>query len=290
MKYTLITAARNEQEHIESVLLSVKKQTILPENWFICLNGTEDNTENIIKEYLQVMPFIKILNIHDYSKPDFSKKVRSIKKGYEKVKGTETDIVGIIDADVSFSPDFCELILGKFMNDPMLGVATGDLLEKQCNGNWVVRKFQRELAVTGCAQFFRRECYEMINGYREIPTGGEDTIAAVMAKVQGWNTYIFEDIQVFHNRKMSSRYSTLISNVPYKEGLRDSKLGMHPVFAFAKTIYRLKKDPFIFDSFFWLLGYITGVVSGTDTHISPECKKYLQNMQTRKLLSFITKK
>lgn len=44
MQYILLTAAKNEEKHIQKTLDSVVNQTKLPMKWLIVLNGSTDNT------------------------------------------------------------------------------------------------------------------------------------------------------------------------------------------------------------------------------------------------------
>ena len=60
-KYVLITAARNEEDLIETTLQSVTKQTVLPEKWVIVSDGSTDRTDDIVKKYIRENPWIELL-------------------------------------------------------------------------------------------------------------------------------------------------------------------------------------------------------------------------------------
>lgn len=288
-KYILFTAARNEQEFIANTIEAVKRQTLQPIQWYICLNGSNDKTESIVLQYKKVLPFISIVNIMDNAKPAFSRKAYAIMYAYKQAKIDGIDFIGVLDADVTFEENFYESLVEKFQRDTVLGLATGDLIEVQKDGKYKLIRQPREYTVSGNAQFFRKKCFEDIDGYREVETGGIDTIAAVMARMYGWKTRTFEDICCYHHRMMGTKY-TSIRMANYKEGFRDSKLGMHTLYALAKILYRLKRKPYFTGSFFWMIGYLLGSITGKEKLISKRFRLFLHKEQLKYLKSMFINK
>lgn len=286
-RYILITAARNEQENIESTIKAIKYQTLLPEKWVICLNGSTDNTETIIRKYVSELPFIYVHNLPEITKPAFSRKAAAIMDGYKKIKNDTFNFIGVLDADVTLAPYFYEKLIEKFINFPELGLATGDLYDIQKNGCYKLVNQPRDLVVAGCAQFFRKKCFDDIGGYREISIGGIDTLAAVMVRMHGWRTCTFEDLHCYHNRTIGTKYTSSKLIISFNVGFRDKNLGMHPLYAIIKSISMLTKPPYIVGSLFWAAGFLYGFIKRKDKNIPSECKKFLQKEQINRLKSIV---
>src|SRR5882762_10015111 len=123
MKYVLITPARNEAAFIEKTLDSMIAQTVLPERWVIVDDGSTDHTAEIVGSYSKRHPWIELLRRPQRPERNFASKVHSVNAGLERVSSLQFDIVGNLDADVSFEPDYMEFLMHKFSDDPELGVA-----------------------------------------------------------------------------------------------------------------------------------------------------------------------
>src|SRR5712671_3298849 len=121
--YVLITPARNEEALIEKVLESVVHQTVPPLKWVIVDDGSTDRTADIVGRYLGRYPWISILRRLPERERTFASKVHAFNLGYDSIRGLQCEVIGNLDADVSFENDYLEFLLGKFLADPTLGVA-----------------------------------------------------------------------------------------------------------------------------------------------------------------------
>ena len=54
---------------------------------------------------------------------NFAGKVHAFNAGLERVQSLQFEVIGNLDADLSFDPDYLEFLNGKFAEDPRLGVA-----------------------------------------------------------------------------------------------------------------------------------------------------------------------
>ena len=61
-KYVIITPARDEELHLRKTIESMLKQTILPTEWIIVNDGSEDSTGKIIDEYAAQYPWIRAVH------------------------------------------------------------------------------------------------------------------------------------------------------------------------------------------------------------------------------------
>ena len=170
-EYVIITPARNEEDYIEKTIRSVVSQTVLPGKWVIVSDGSTDRTDDIVKSYLPERPWLELVRISGERERQFGAKVHCFNAGYDRVRDVAYDIVGNLDADISFEPDYFEFLLDRFAENPELGVAGTPFVEGTSHYNY---RFTNIEHVSGACQMFRRECFEAIGGYRAIPGGGQN--------------------------------------------------------------------------------------------------------------------
>src|SRR5262249_16360397 len=130
LSYVLITPARNEESFVENTLNSVVNQTILPRKWIIVDDGSTDRTAAIVERVIDRYPWIKLVRRSHSIVRSFASKVLAFNAGYACLVGTEYDIIGSLDADVSFAPDYVEFLLDSFDKDHNLGVAGTFFIEQ----------------------------------------------------------------------------------------------------------------------------------------------------------------
>jgi len=153
--YVLITATKNEEAYIEKMIQSAIAQTILPKKWVIVSDGSKDRTEEIVNQYAAQYEFIDLLRADADPQRNFGSKARAIAAGYERVKSIYHDYVGILDADVSFSPTYYESIMQKFEQNPRLGIAGGIGTRLGC----VVKDLPKPMARVSQADLFSSTFY-----------------------------------------------------------------------------------------------------------------------------------
>ena len=252
--YVLITAAHNEEKFIEYPLKSVVSQTIHPKEWIIVSDGSTDGTDEIVSHYSSQNEFIKLIRREGKNKGlDFSSKVLSINEAYRQIDKLEYDFLGILDGDVSFSSNYYEEVIERFIQNPRLGIAGGVIYDSH-NGHCIRRSPDDNQYVSGCIQLFRRQCYKDIGGLHPIKEGGEDTIAVIMARMKGWDVELLEDLTVLHHKHSESARGLLRES--YREGKLFYCLGSHPLFELIKSIRKLAVKPFILYSFARMYGYL----------------------------------
>ena len=112
--YVLITPARNEQALIGKTIESVIRQTVLPAKWVIVDDGSTDKTPEIVRSYLADHSWIEMVQLPTRRDRTFAAKVHAFNAGFERIKNVDYEVVGNLDADVSFTEDYLEFLLGKF--------------------------------------------------------------------------------------------------------------------------------------------------------------------------------
>ena len=127
--YVLITPARNEDANIERLVQSIISQTVLPTKGVIVSDGSTDRTDEIVQKYLKENAWIELLRMPEHRDRTFAAKVRCFDAGYKKIQDIRYDIIGNLDADISLEEDYIEFLLGKFIENPELGVVGTPFVE-----------------------------------------------------------------------------------------------------------------------------------------------------------------
>ena len=106
MKYVLITPAHNEAAFIDKTLESVCAQTSPPERWVIVDDGSTDGTAEIVLSHANRYPWIELIRRPQRLDRSFAGKVQAFNAGLERAQSLQFDIIGNLDADLSFEPDY----------------------------------------------------------------------------------------------------------------------------------------------------------------------------------------
>src|SRR5215475_12821945 len=119
----LVTPARNEAAFLRGTIESVVAQTVKPVRWVIVSDGSTDGTDEIVKEYAALYDWIELVQMPERKERHFGGKVRAFNAGYERLRDLEYDLIGNLDADITFGPDYVAFLLQKFQENSQLGVA-----------------------------------------------------------------------------------------------------------------------------------------------------------------------
>jgi glycosyltransferase involved in cell wall biosynthesis len=285
MKYVLITPAKNEEALIGHTLESVCAQTVLPERWVIVDDASTDRTGEIIQGYAQRHSWIDVIQCPPRKDRSFAAKAHAVNTGYARVQSLDFDVIGNLDADVSFEPDYVEFLLGKFAQDPKLGVAGTPFLEEGYDS--ATDSFEGEKHVAGQCQMFRRACFQEVGGYVPHRAGGVDWIAVTTARMKGWTTRNFPEKRFHHHRMMgTAEKGPLASSFSY--GQKDYYLGGSPVWQMFRVAYRMTRKPYIIDGLALLGGYASAAIRRTERPVGPELIRFHRREQMEKLKAILS--
>ena len=277
--YVLITPARNEEAYIEKTIQSVISQTVLPQKWIIVSDGSTDRTDEIVKKYLKKNTWIELIRMPEHRDRQFAAKVHCFNTGYEKLKNVNYDIIGNLDADISFEEDYFEFLLAKFAEIPELGVAGTPFVEDSSHYDY---RFTNIEHVSGACQLFRRECFEEIGGYVPIKGGGIDWTAVTTARMKDWKTRTFTEKVCFHNKKMGTGNSSALMSW-FRHGRKDYFLGGHPLWQLFRTIYQMSKKPYLIGGLLLFFGYNWAYISRVERPVSKKLMKFIRREQMQRL-------
>src|SRR5437868_4655870 len=285
MKYVLITPARNEGPFIEKTLSSMVAQTVLPERWVIVDDGSTDNTAEIVAQFAARTSWIELLRREQRVDRSFAGKVYAFKAGLERVRSIDYEIIGNLDADLSFDADYLEFLIRKFVEDPRLGVA-GTPFTENSGYDSTKDSFEGENHVPGGCQLFRRRCFEEIGGYVPNRIGGIDWIAVTTARMKGWKTRSFSEKRFHHYRSLGTAgRSGLAAKFSYGE--KDYYLGGSPLWQLFRVAYRMTKRPILIDGLALLSGYCWAAIRRVERSVTPELMRFHRREQMKKLKAII---
>jgi biofilm PGA synthesis N-glycosyltransferase PgaC len=284
-KYVLITPARNEAQFIDLTIKSVIAQTVLPLQWVIVSDGSTDGTDEIVNKYAAEHRWIELVRMPERRERHFAGKVHAFNAGYAKVKNLDYDLIGSMDADISFDPDYFSFLLSKLAEDSALGLVGTPFKDKAIYDY----RFVSIDHVSGACQLFRRECFEQIGGYVAVKSGGIDHIAVITARMKGWKTRTFTEKVCLHHRKIGSAERGAL-RAKFRDGTLDYALGGHPVWELFRTAYQVTREPYVIGGLTLLAGYVTASIRRLERPVSDELVEFRRREQMQRLKKFLAGK
>lgn len=285
MNYVLITPARNEEALIHKVLDSVTAQTQPPLKWVIVDDGSTDRTAEMVKSYAARFPWIELVQRPRHVDRNFAGKVHAFNAGFERVQGLAYDVVGNLDADLSFDPEYFEFLMARFAEDPGLGVA-GTPFTQDGGYDSARDSFEGESYVAGGAQMFRAACFREIGGYIPNPGGGVDWIAVMTARMKGWKVQSFADKRFHHYRTLGTAETSPLG-AAFQYGERAYFLGGSPVWQSVRSLYRMARKPYVLGGIALFAGYSWAAVRRVKRPVSPEMMRFHRHEQMQKLKTIV---
>jgi biofilm PGA synthesis N-glycosyltransferase PgaC len=282
LTYVLVTPARNEAAFIGLTIESVVRQTARPVKWAIVSDGSTDGTDDIVRRYAARHDWIELVRMPERQQRHFAGKVHAFNAGYARVRDERYDMVGSLDADISFDEDYFAFLLDRCADDPRLGLV-GTPFKGRTTYDY---RFVSIEHVSGACQLFRRECFQAIGGYVPVLDGGVDHIAVLSARMQGWKTRTFTDRVCVHHREIgSAEHSRLAAR--FRDGRLDYALGGHPLWELFRTAYQMTRAPRVVGGLALLAGYVSAMIGRRRRPISPELVAFRRREQLARLRDFL---
>jgi biofilm PGA synthesis N-glycosyltransferase PgaC len=277
--YVLITPARNEAAYIELTLKSVVSQSVRPLKWVIVNDGSTDGTDDIVRKYAANNSWIELVQMPERRERNFAGKAIAVSAGQKQLGGLQYDVIGNLDADVSFERDYFAFLMDRFAENPKLGVGGTAFREGNLSYNY---EFVGIEHVSGMCQLFRRECFEDIGGYAAIRSGGIDLIAVLSARAKGWDTRTFIEKSFVHHRSQGGALHTGLRERIHM-GRKDYLLGNHPLWEIFRSVYQMAHKPFLIGGLLVLASYVWNSIRGVERTIPPELMAIRRGDQMKRL-------
>jgi glycosyltransferase involved in cell wall biosynthesis len=283
MKYALVTAARNEAANLRRLIPSVAAQTQLPERWVIVSHGSSDGTDDVVLEHAERLPWMSLLRLPS-SERSWSGMVQCVNAGFAALRDVPFDVLGKIDADVTFPPEYMETLVARFEADPRLGSAGTRFLEPERGFSWW-HPASDETFVAGPCALFRRSAFERMGGMVPAPHG-TDVIATEVLLSLGWKTTSFPDPVYTHHGLTGGREGSWLREWFYR-GRTDAYVRNHPVWQLARVVFRMKDRPMAVGALAMLAGYVWQSLRNEELTVAAEVMRSRRARQTRHLLDLI---
>jgi glycosyltransferase involved in cell wall biosynthesis len=260
-------------------------QTIPPARWIIVNDGSTDETPGIIDRYAATHNWIERLDMPSHRDRSFAAKADCFNTACKVAGWLDYDIVGNIDADVTFEKDFLEFLLEKFATMPALGVAGMPFVEED-GYNSSTDSFEGEFRVSGQCQLFRRECLLDVGGYVPNKAGGVDWIAVTTARMKGWETRSFREKHFVHHRPLGTAERGLLAAL-YSYGEKDYYLGGGVLWELSRVAYRIGKRPLVLGGLALGAGFLYSAIRRINRPVSRELIRFHRQEQFRKLKAIV---
>jgi biofilm PGA synthesis N-glycosyltransferase PgaC len=277
----IISPVRDEAALISKTLDSIVAQSMLPLEWVIVDDGSTDDTAAIVQRYADKHPFIHLVTIKDRG---FRKLgggvVAAFKFGLAQIKAPHHEYVAKLDGDMSFGPQYLEIMFKAFEANPKLAAVSGKVFRPE-NGSFIEEMMIDE-HVAGQFKLYRWSAFCDIGGFVEEVLW--DGIDVHTARMKGWHTESFDDphARLIHHRLMGSSDKNV-----YRGRLRLGRgiyfMGYHPLYALASSLFRMREKPFLIGGILIMVGFIKAYFQKVPQYENPEFRTYLQNWQLNKL-------
>jgi poly-beta-1,6-N-acetyl-D-glucosamine synthase len=198
----LISPLRDEAEHVDAVVAGVESQTRPPDLWIVVDDDSTDGTRERLEAHAARLPYLRIVSTPAGHTSDDGDRLaaaapdRAWNFGLRQVDPGEFTHLGKLDGDIVMPPGYLAAMLDRFQADPRLGMASGGIFELRGEG-WQLLPTPLDF-VSGACRLYSRACFEAIGGMPERL--GADAITITYAKLRGFRTASFVDLEVHHLR------------------------------------------------------------------------------------------
>jgi glycosyltransferase involved in cell wall biosynthesis len=249
----------------------------------IVSDGSTDETDSIVTAYTKQFPWIELLRMPERVERDFAGKVHAFNRGLAKVEELDFEIIGSLDADISFDNDYFQFLIGKFMENPKLGLAGTPFREGTESYDYRYVSLDH---VSGACQVFRRTCFDDIGGYVPVKGGGVDLIAVLKARMKGWQTRTFLEKASNHARRQGSARHGKIATC-FNVGMKDYVLGGSPLWEVFRCLYQIRKSPMVVGGCTLLAGFLWAMMCRRKKVISSDLIAFRRGEQMTRLRTYL---
>ena len=281
----IVAPVRDEAKLIKLTLDSLIQQRFQPTECLFVDDGSTDNTAEIIQEYAEQYPFIRVVRRGDRG---FRKVgggvVAAFKFGVSQIMHSDYEFIAKLDGDMSFGPQYLEKMFDQFAHNERLACVSGKVFRPE--GDDLIEEQIIDEHVAGQFKLYRRKAFEQIGGFVEEVMW--DGIDVHMSRMNGWETKSFfdKDAILYHHRLMGSSDKNV-----YKGRLRWGRgiwfMGYHPLYAIASGFFRMREKPFILGGLLIIAGYFGAALKSAPRYEYPGFREYLQKWQLTQLKKII---
>lgn len=284
-RYVLISPCRDEADYIRETLESVAAQSQPPALWVVVDDGSTDDTQSILEEYLGRLPYLRVLRRENRGARAVGPGViEAFYTGLESIDLGDFGYVCKLDVDLDLPPRYFELLLARMEANPRLGTCSGKPWYRHpTSGRMVPETCGDEMSV-GMSKFYRTSCFREIGGFvREVMWDGID---CHRARMLGWSAEAFNDEELkFEHLRVQGSSDRGVLRGRARAGYGNYFMGTSPLYLLAIALNRLFEHPRVTGSFAMLWGYLASAIQRRPRYDDPQFRAFLRRYQHLALVS-----
>jgi GT2 family glycosyltransferase len=286
----LISPVRNEARHVDAVVDGVEAQARPPDLWLVVDDGSTDGTRELFDAHAEYLPFLRVVATPEGYTDDRGDRLaaaapdRAWNYGLRQIDARDFTHLGKLDGDIVMPPEFLAGMLDRFRADPRLGMAGGAILEPNGEG-WRALRTPPD-HVTAPARLYSRACFLAIGGMPERL--GADVITTTYAKLRGFRTATFADLQVRHLRHIGTAQGALRGRArhgTYQYVVHYSLAWI----ALRSLMVSLRFRPYGLSGAWFLGGYVSAALRGVPRVEDPEFRAFIRAEQRARFGGALTR-
>ncbi|CCD84538.1 putative glycosyltransferase (family 2) [Bradyrhizobium sp. ORS 285] len=278
-RYLLISPCRDEADYLRRTLDSVAAQSVPPALWIVVDDGSSDDTPQILDEYAQRLPYLRVVRRADRGGRKVGPGViEAFYAGLDTVRLEDFDYVCKLDMDLDLPARYFELLMERMEADPRVGTTSGKpwfvhpqtgALQPEVCGD--------EMSV-GMTKFYRVACFQEIGGFvRQVMWDGID---CHRCRMLGWiaESIDSEALRFIHLRPQGASHKGIWTG-RLRKGFGQYFMGTSPLYHVAVAVYHLPAYPALIGSMAMLWGYFRSWLKGLPRYDDLEFRHFLRAYQ-----------
>jgi exopolysaccharide biosynthesis WecB/TagA/CpsF family protein len=262
---------------------SVALQTVPPSLWVVIDDGSSDATPEILQEYSEKLPYLRVVRRSDRGCRSVGPGViEAFYAGLETVNLDDFEYLCKLDLDLDLPPRHFELLIARMEEEPRMGTISGKPYFITRDRALVPEVCGNEMSV-GMTKFYRTTCFREIGGFvREVMWDGID---CHRCRMRGWIAESVDDekLRFLHLRPMGSSQKGIRAG-RVRSGYGQYFMGTSPLYLIASSVFRLFKHPVLYGSAAMLWGYFSSLARGVPRYGDPAFRSFLRCYQRLCLL------
>jgi len=275
LKTLVITPAYNEEKFLQSTIDSIVNQEVLPDEWIIVDDNSEDKTSNIAQKAAINYKWINYIKKEKKHNTGPGKAImEAFYFGYDNKKVDDFDIVMKLDADIILPKNYISEIIKRMQANKEIGICGG-----VCLTNGIEEKITNLDHVRGAIKVYRKKCFLEIGGL--LKRMGWDTVDEHSARFFSWSVVVFTDLKVHHQRKTNFKFGYLKAG--YINGKMLYSIRMDLFLMFTNVLKWSLRFPYILSGFFLFFGYVKSMIFFDKKIVSKELGFFIRNYRYKRI-------
>jgi len=283
----IVSPVRDEGKYVRNTLDAMVAQTVQPQEWLFVDDGSTDDTRAIIETYAAKHPWIRVISRDDRGFRQLgSGVIAAFDYGRARLARQDYQYVAKLDGDMSFTPKYLEVMIGRLESEPKLAAVSGKVFRPESGG--FVEEYIIDEMVAGQFKLYKRVAFEAIGGFTQTILW--DGIDIHRCRMKGYTTLSFHhpDAKLIHHRLMGSSDSNV-----FKGRVRLGRgiwfMGYHPLYAIASGLFRMHEKPYFIGGLIIIGGYFFAAMRGEPRFADRDFIENLRRWQLQKLRELPTR-